>query len=320
MRFTDDPCSQYRHESSTTTREWAASLDLGFARRDDATVLTRRQHMGPLRLLRSLHPDTDPGVCHAVIVHPPGGLVEGDRLSLTLHLDAGAEVLATAPGSQKWYRSQGGFAEVHARFRLGQDAGLEWLPPPAIVFDRARVDQTMQIRLDDGARFFGWECLVLGRRAMREAFVEGALRQRLELWRHDSLRWCDHWSVSADDPLFQSPLGLDGHSVVGTAWLAAPAAQIDRLLASIVPAELPSTLDDASLAPDGMHVLRSSMSHALRSERTRVGVSRVAADLLIFKLLADDSEDAMRALHAAWRCVRGPVMSRAAVMPRLWAT
>jgi urease accessory protein len=64
---------------SAPPRGWQARLDLAFERRGGATRLVHNRHVGPLRLIRALSGAN--GVCHAVIVHPPGGIVGGDGRS-----------------------------------------------------------------------------------------------------------------------------------------------------------------------------------------------------------------------------------------------
>ena len=61
---------------------WHAELKLDYTTESQRTV-ARHAHNGPLRILKSLYPEGDQ-ICHNVLVHPPGGLVGGDTLDLSL--------------------------------------------------------------------------------------------------------------------------------------------------------------------------------------------------------------------------------------------
>ena len=80
---------------------WHARLDLNYSRQGDSTQL-QYQHEGPLRILRSLYPE-GPRICHNVIVHPPGGLVEGDVLAVTVNVASDAHALLSTPGATRFY-------------------------------------------------------------------------------------------------------------------------------------------------------------------------------------------------------------------------
>src|SRR5919108_4142247 len=111
---------------------WKATLSLGFSFAGGKTVLSRRQSDGPLVVQKALYPD-GPERCHAIVVHPPGGIAGGDELVLHVRSERDASALLTTPGAAKWYRSAGAWAKQTLRFEVA--GGLEWLPRETIVFD-----------------------------------------------------------------------------------------------------------------------------------------------------------------------------------------
>jgi urease accessory protein len=281
---------------------WRASLELRFEARGGATRLAHNRHHGPLRLIRAL-PAAD-GRCEAVIVHPPGGLVGGDSLEIDVAVGEGARVVCTTPGAQKWYRSTGPSARARTRLRVAAGGALEWLPQPAIVFDAARVDQSIEFALATGAATIGWECLVLGRAAMGERFGTGSLTQRLALGVDGVPRWVEHTCADASDRLFASPLGWAGRGVACTVWAAGADDAVDDDLRDAWRA----LLHDACDSPAG------------RAARVLAGATRPARGLLTARLLADDSETAMRVAQSLWARARPAVLGAHASPPRIWAT
>jgi urease accessory protein len=97
-------------------RGWCAELELGFERRAATTVLASRRHDGPLVVQKALHPE-GPEVCHAIVLHPPAGIVGGDDLRITARASGNAHALLTTPGATKWYRSASAWRSKPARVR-----------------------------------------------------------------------------------------------------------------------------------------------------------------------------------------------------------
>src|SRR5881394_3228866 len=135
---------------------WKAELRLGFAAENGRTVLRERRSEGPLVVQKPLYPDGE-SVCHAIVVHPPGGIAGGDQLSLKVRAGEGAHALLTTPGAAKWYRSGGAWAEQSLDFDV--DGTLEWLPRETIVFDSALAGLRTRISLGEKASFIGWEVM-----------------------------------------------------------------------------------------------------------------------------------------------------------------
>lgn len=217
---------------------WRGRLELRY-RREGERCVAHDRHEGPLRVLRALYPE-GPGVCHHVLVHPPGGIVGGDEIDIDVQLDSGTHALITTPGATRFYRSAGAVGAQRARLRVGQGARLEWLPLEAIAYRGCRAHNEVRFELDAGASMIGWDLLALGLPAAGEGFDDGTFAQHLE-WPG---RWLERGRIDATDRrLLTSPLGLAGHGVLGTLWFASA----DPL----APALREALLDAARDAHDG---------------------------------------------------------------------
>lgn len=217
---------------------WHGQLKLRY-RRDDAgqRTVAHDRHDGPLRVLQALYPE-GPGICHHVLVHPPGGIVGGDRLDIELQLEAGSHALVTTPGATRFYRSAGEEARQTLVAHVAPQARLEWLPMETIAYHRTRAVNHLEFRLAAGAEMMGWDLLALGLPAAGEPFESGRFEQQLCL----PGQWLERGVLDLDDPkhaahtrrLLASPLGWAGHGVLATLWWATGDAmatsRIDTLL------------------------------------------------------------------------------------------
>ncbi|MDQ2779907.1 MAG: urease accessory protein UreD, partial [Pseudomonadota bacterium] len=215
-------------------RGWQARLDLHYRLRDGRCVAQDR-HVGPLRVLKALHPE-GAGICHHVLVHPPGGLVGGDRLQLTLRLDEGAHALVTTPGATRFYRSEGSLARQEAELHLAPRSRLEWLPLETIAHPGCHGLNRVVAKLEPGAEMIGWDLLALGLPASGQPYAGSAsvFVQHLQVmgsWAPAAVEsggasaWIDRARVAGSDvELLQSAPGWGGHPVLGTMWFACGSA------------------------------------------------------------------------------------------------
>lgn len=265
------------------TTRWPARLELT-CRRDGARCLMHSRHEGPLRVLKTLYPEGE-GVCHQVIVHPPGGIVGGDTLQIALALGPGTHAVITTPGATRFYRSAGEPAAQHVRAELATGARLEWLPQETIAHSGCLADSQATFALEPGAEMIGWELLALGAPAAGEAFEAGRYTQRLAL----PGVWLEHGTIAAaDTTLLTSPLGFAGRSCLLTLWAASGS-----------PLQAPRS--DALL-----EAARACIDATGNALGLSAGVTAVQPPLVVLRALAHRVEPAMalaRNVRARWRQV-----------------
>ena len=71
----------------SSSKRWEASLLLEFTKSSTSkkTLLSRREHFGPLMIQKALYPEGDE-ICHAVVLHPPAGIAGGDHLHIEINI------------------------------------------------------------------------------------------------------------------------------------------------------------------------------------------------------------------------------------------
>ncbi len=274
---------------------WHGHLQLDYTRRGDRTIALDRHH-GPLRVLQRLYPEGD-AVCHQVLVHPPGGIVGGDVIALDATLATGSHALITTPGATRFYRSAGPLALQQVQMDVAPGARLEWLPLETIAYNRCEAENRLRFTLAPGAQMMGWDVLALGLPAAGQPFVQGSFLQHLAL----PGVWLERGRIAGDDRLLMdSPLGLAGHTVLATLWLADGQA---------LPRERNEALIDGARA-----VIDSS------AVSTTAGVSATAPSLLVLRALGHRVEPVMALLQQVWGAWRQLHWGLAPCPPRVWRT
>ncbi len=272
---------------------WHALLSLHYQNQGGRTV-ARHAHEGPLRIFRSLYPEGD-AICHNVVIHPPGGIVGGDRLDIRIRADAGSHGLVSTPGATRFYASDGEPGTQHVDIRLAGDARLEWLPLETLAYPGCRARNLLDMQLEDNAEMIGWDVLALGLPATGRPFTTGHVQQRID--------WPGVWLEQAridgqDQRLLDAPLGLGGRRCLGTLWLACArpmdGARREALLEA-VRTVLPSPGGDVDIA-----------------------ITSPDPRLLVVRALAPVVEPLMATLQTAWASLRHHAWQLPAVPPRIW--
>ncbi len=273
---------------------WHAQLQLDYTVETERTV-ARHRHSGPLRILQSLYPEGD-GVCHNVLVHPPGGLVGGDTLEINVHAQAGSHALITTPGASRFYRSDGLTALQKTHLRVDAGARLEWLPLEAICYSACLAENRLTMELAPGAELMGWDVTALGLPLANLPFVAGHFRQHIEV----PGVWLERGAIDARDRRLQdSPAGLAGHKCLASFFFVT-----------------------------GQPITRERRERALDSARNVIaqhtlagtaGVTSPHPQVLVVRVLAPVVEPAMALLRTLRNTWRQELWAKTASSPRIWS-
>jgi urease accessory protein len=234
---------------------------------------------------RPFYPEGE--VCHVYLLHPPGGVVGGDRLDIRATAGEESKGLITTPAAGKFYRCEGVPARQTVNLTVGRSAALEWLPQESIFYRGASVVSEVDVDLVETARFIGWESFCFGRPASGEVFDQGRAVFRWSIRVSGKPLLIERFEV--DDQVLKAVWGLRGQPF-GASLFAYPA--------------LPKDLESV---------------RTVAGDRAGFGATLVDG-LLVCRALDSQIEPLRRLLVELWRAVRPNVIGREACLPRIWAT
>jgi urease accessory protein len=263
---------------------WKASLSLSFEVGPTRTFV-RREHTGPLGVQRPFYPEAT--VAHVYLLHPPGGVVGGDKLSIDARVCENAAGLVTTPGATKFYRSNGKLSTVDQQLEVN-GGSLEWFPQENIFFNGCHAALTTTIALSNDAAFAGWDIQCYGRPAGNKPFIDGSVCNTLTVLVNDAPVFCDRQVVDINHPLSHSTT-YRSSTVSGT------------LLLNRIPAE-------------SCDMARSTLGNSSDFFVTNVD------SLLVVRYLGSSAEEAKRGFCAVWSQMRCLINQRPPCVPRIWAT
>ncbi|MCG8380844.1 MAG: urease accessory protein UreD [Gammaproteobacteria bacterium] len=271
-------------------RSWKAQLDLGFNVRHQKTALTSRKHTGPLSIQKTFYPEEN-GTCHTYILHPPGGLVGGDEITINIAAEEDTQALLTTPSAGKFYRSHQLTATQKLTFTLKKNACVEWLPQETILFDKSTARLTTDVHLAEGAHYIGWDILCFGRPASFEQFNEGHCQQNTRIYRNQKPLLIENTFYAGGTTFMRAPWGLNNF---------------------IVSATLQATVKNAK-------TLSACQAITKKFTAGQAGVTLIE-DLIICRIMAHDKTHVWNLLIELWHRLRPDTLGHNPHLPRIWAT
>jgi urease accessory protein len=283
---------------------WPAKLQLDFHPGPRRTFV-HRSHAGPLTMQRPFYPEGK--TCHVTVLHPPGGVVSGDRLLTQVSVRPEARAVMVTPGATKHYRSRDAVGHtalsstttghVLQDMTINQGA-LEWLPNESIHFNGSNTHIDTRFHLVGDARLIALDVQVFGRTAGQQPFVTGQADVSLSVFRGNTPLLLDRLRVQGQS-FATSAAGLRGHTVYGT-LIATHASDdlVERVRNQITSCPLPGTQEN----------------HTDLFAVTRID------ELLLVRYLGHSSENALHLLRFTRSIIRSSVIGQAQYSPRVWTT
>ena len=201
------------------SKSWHAALALTFANRGKKNALVGCCHRGPLRVQRAFYPE-GALVPHVYLLHPPGGVVAGDELRVSVNVQPHSHGLVTTPSAGRIYRTNNaGLLQSQQLTATVADAGvLEWLPQENIIFNGANGVNHAEFHLQDKARLVAWDICCLGRPAGDQLFTSGQFVQSVAIYQQHKLALRERtiFRGSEQSEMLHAKWGLQGFTVYGT--------------------------------------------------------------------------------------------------------
>ena len=221
-----------------------------------------------------------------LLVNSGGGFVEGDVAHFHAELEPGTRALFTTTASSKFYKCPGGgVSREIVDLQVGADALLEFCPDEAIPFARSRAERINRIALEPSARLFATDMVSAGRvhYGAGEVFRFHHLVSEFRIViggrpvALDRLVATEPETIAALERLWQ------GRRHMATAFAYAP--------------------DLAPGVEDGVHEAIDGV------EGTEAGVTRIG-QLVIVRILSDETWQAHEALFNAWAALRPAIAGK----------
>ncbi len=240
--------------------------------------------------VRALFPNTpDDEIAQGVIVTTSGGLVGGDRISVSVTAAEGASAMVYAQAAEKVYGSAGEDSAIEVALRAETGSWLEYLPQETILFDSSRLRRATDIQLTGDARVLAGEILVFGRLGHGEHLSQGLVHDAWEITKDDRLIWADALHMDGDiSAILNDPACFDGAVAMATVVYAG--------------------LDAEQQLATARNIIEGDV----------FGAATVVNGVLVVRWLSQDAFELRNAFGRFWRKFRRLAAGLPDALPRLW--
>ena len=274
-------------------------LRLGFSMRDGRSILSDLYRVAPLLVQRALYWDEAmPELPICAIISVGGGVLQGDRYKIDIHVGEGACAHVTSQSANRIHQMDANYASQHQSVHVESGAYLEYLPDFTIAYRDSRFINQTDIVIAPDATLLHGEMLLAGRKHHhpKERFGLDVLSVAVAVRRPDGRKiFAEKIIVGKDDPTIDDPAVMRGFDALANVLCLTPppvAARIKERFETHFP--------DAP-------------------RRAAAGVSRLPNDAgLMLRAVGRETYDVREQVRRFWRIVREEARGRTLPEAFLW--
>ncbi|GLS26689.1 urease accessory protein UreD [Marinibactrum halimedae] len=297
---------QFESTPQYCEEQWHAKLFAEIKCSGNKAFLGKTDHYGPLRIQRPFFPEGR-DCLHLYLLHPPGGLVGGDSLSISFDVKERSHCLVTTPSAGKIYRNIRGLPQVqNVGVNVHSGAKIEYFPQENIIYDGAEAHINTSVELKGDGVFCGWEITCIGRYESSDPFVSGSLKQSFQVTRDGTPVFSDRLILTANSSLQSGVAGLQGKCVAGTFLITTDLFPIDEAL----------SLEQKNLQKK---IVGWQTEFMQRNPDTLIAMTQKPM-VWIVRALGNRAEKIRQVFEMLWAMIRPYAMGRPVCVPRIWCT
>lgn len=206
-------------------------LDITFDCCGERTVARQIRQQAPLRVIRPFYPEGE-RPAHLYLLNATAGILEGDRLEISLRLEKGTHAVVTTPSATRVHPTPSGEARQRTSLSVGPGATLEYLAEPVLPYAGSAFHQTTEIFLEEEAILFYADLLGPGRLARGESFAYRFYENQLRIVDPEGVVAQERFRLAPSErPLAEIGV-MEGFSHLGALYLFCPEPAREALLAA----------------------------------------------------------------------------------------
>ncbi len=125
-------------------------LNIDVMEKRDKTVPIKVYHKDALKVTQPIYLDKY-GRAYYYIMNSGGGYLKGDFYSININVGKDAKTYITSQSATKVYKTPNSYALQELNFYIGQNAAMEYLPDPLIMYKDAAYKQKTNIYMQNNS-------------------------------------------------------------------------------------------------------------------------------------------------------------------------